>query len=74
MDDDTTETLELQEERSHDEKIARDHLLSEECLRLEEDSILWILNHIDCFVSQSGGNKMVREVSLHPFLIVDRIP
>jgi hypothetical protein len=73
MDDHTTETLELQE-RSHDEQLARDHLLSEEYLRLDEGSIPWILNHIDCFVSQSRGNEIVREVSLYPFSIVGQVP
>jgi hypothetical protein len=75
MDDHTTETLDSQNLiLSHDENIARYGLLSEEYLRLDEDAILWILNHIDCFVGQSLGNKIIREVSLHPFSIVGRLP
>jgi hypothetical protein len=27
----------------------------------------WILNHIDCFVSQSQGNKSVKSVSISPY-------
>jgi hypothetical protein len=29
-------------------------------------SISWILNHIDCFVSQSRGNRIVESVELRP--------
>jgi hypothetical protein len=35
-------------------------------LALDDDSIPWILNHIDCFVSQSRGNKHVVVVLLNP--------
>jgi hypothetical protein len=34
---------------------------------LNEYSISWILNHIDCFVSQSRGNKSVTRVRLFPY-------
>jgi hypothetical protein len=35
-------------------------------LNLDEESIPWIMNHIDCFVSQSRGNDFVENVVLHP--------
>jgi hypothetical protein len=35
-------------------------------LVLDEDSISWILNQIDCFVSQSQGNIIVKVVHLRP--------
>jgi hypothetical protein len=38
---------------------------------MDENSIPWILNHIDCFVSQSRGNESVTEVSLYPYYSID---
>jgi hypothetical protein len=35
-------------------------------LSLYEDSIPWILNHIDCFVSMSRGNESVNDLYLWP--------
>jgi hypothetical protein len=32
----------------------------------------WILNHIDCFVSQSRGNARVEEVIFYPFLVYNQ--
>jgi hypothetical protein len=66
MTDHVSEMLELQNRRD-DEKYARDNLLRGTFLHLDDDIISWILNHIDCFVSQSRGNKMVMHVSLYAF-------
>jgi hypothetical protein len=35
-------------------------------LGFKEDSVPWILNHIDYFVSQSRGNERVQALSLRP--------
>jgi hypothetical protein len=35
-----------------------------------EDSIPWILNHIDYFVNESRSNERVKEVYLSPYLLV----
>jgi hypothetical protein len=48
------------------EACARDHFLVGPNLRLYEDSIPWILNHIDCFVSQRRGNESVKDVYSWP--------
>jgi hypothetical protein len=50
-----SKTLNLQKRRD-DEKYAREELLGGEGLQLDYYSLRWILNHIDCFVSQSRGN------------------
>jgi hypothetical protein len=49
-----------------DERYARDGLLGGRYLDLDENSIHWISNHIDCFVSQSRGNKIVEVLVLYP--------
>jgi hypothetical protein len=72
MGDHSTETMELQSRRNN-EAFARDRLLSVTFLHLDNidrTSIPWILNHIDCFVSQSLGNKKVKHVhfNLHASL------
>jgi hypothetical protein len=72
MGDYTTETLELQKCKD-DEQFARDDLLGEETLKLDEDSIIWILNYIDCFVGQSRGNESVEEVCLYPYSLTGRL-
>jgi hypothetical protein len=64
--------LELQRRRD-DEKYARDVLLDGEYLILNEDSISWIVNHIDCFVCQSRGNVSVQQVNLRPHAFNDDI-
>jgi hypothetical protein len=63
----SNETLQLQNRRNN-EKHARD-LLSGDILSLDEDSIPWILNHIDCFISQTRGNKSVEHVLLYPYSV-----
>jgi hypothetical protein len=47
-------------------------LLRGESLRLndEDDSIPWILNHIDYFVSQSRGNETIQRVCLPPDVLL----
>jgi hypothetical protein len=52
------------ESRRFDKADSLDVLLVEEELHLDEDSINWISNHIDCFVSQCQGNESVEEVHL----------
>jgi hypothetical protein len=55
-----------------DEQSARE-LLEEEYLHLDEEAMHWILNHIDCFVSLSRGNKVVKFVyfQLHSLKSLD---
>jgi hypothetical protein len=66
MGDHTTETLlALQKRQNWNERYA-DHFFRENSLNLDEDLTSWILNHIDCFVSQSRGNKRVQRVRLWP--------
>jgi hypothetical protein len=67
MGDHSTETLEHLLERQ-DEQHARE-LLERTYLYWDEDSMKWILNHIDCFVSQSRGNESVEEMVLHPYAL-----
>jgi hypothetical protein len=59
----SNETLQLQKPLD-DEEHARNYFLSESYLDLDEDTISWILNDIDCFVDQSRGNENVRRVTL----------
>jgi hypothetical protein len=54
--------------RSDDEECAR--YLSGAHLDLVETSIPWILNHIDCFVSQCRGNESVENVILFPYPVI----
>jgi hypothetical protein len=58
-----SKTVDLQSRRD-DKKYARDHRLERKSLYLNGDSLPWIANHIDCFVSQSRGNRSVEHVSL----------
>jgi hypothetical protein len=64
----TTETLQQLQSRNRqiDERIARSTILGGQYLNLDEDSMHWIVNHIDCFVIQSRGNESVEEVYLYP--------
>jgi hypothetical protein len=61
----SSETLKLRKRRN-DEKFFRDHIFGGQDLNLDENSIPWILNHIDCFISQSRGNRSVEDVYLSP--------
>jgi hypothetical protein len=45
-----------------DEEYAREQLLGGKYLELNYYNIPWVLNHIDCFVSQSRGNESVQQV------------
>jgi hypothetical protein len=64
MDDHNTEASELRNRRIA-EAIAIDRLLSGHDLYLDDNSISWILNHIDCFVSQCQGNESIEHVFLN---------
>jgi hypothetical protein len=61
------DSLETLVEQNHiDGTYARDTLLGRGHLHLNSDSIPWILNHIDCFVSESQGNESVEVMFLNP--------
>lgn len=66
----SAETWELQRQRQRqkDEEYARFRLLGDEYQRLslDEDSMDWILNHIDCFGREARLNESVEEVYLWP--------
>jgi hypothetical protein len=62
--DSDTSGSETSQNDFNDEKFAREQLLGESYLSLDEGTISWIANNIDCFVSQSRGNVSVREVIL----------
>jgi hypothetical protein len=66
MGDSRQTSLELQNQT--DEEVHCDQLLNVHHLHLgeHEDSIPWILNHIDYFVSQCRGNDIVTEMHLVP--------
>lgn len=49
------------------DSYVRDRLLGGRNLDLDEDSIPQILNHIDCFASQSRVNKSIKEVKMFPY-------
>jgi hypothetical protein len=66
MGDHTSETLRQLQIRQDDEAYARDRFFVGHHFGLYDDSIPWILNHIDCFVSQSRGNESVKVVYLWP--------
>jgi hypothetical protein len=68
MGDNSPETKQQSESRQKDEEYARDRYFRTYMnnLYLNEDSIHWISNHIDCFVSQSRGNQSVTEMTLRP--------
>jgi hypothetical protein len=48
------------------EKYARERFLDKQSLKLNKNSMHWILNNIDCFISQSQDNTSVYEVYLYP--------
>jgi hypothetical protein len=58
--DHSNETLNL-ENRLEDEEYARDHFFSGRNLRLDKDSLPWILNHTDCFDRQARLDESVKE-------------
>jgi hypothetical protein len=64
---DSSETLLDLQNRRDAEEHARNRLLGKHNLNLAEDSMHWILSHIDCFVGQSRGNVSIKEVFLHPY-------
>jgi hypothetical protein len=68
MGDHTTQMLELQSRRD-DEKYAREQLLGGLYLNLHDDTISWIMNHTDCFISQCRVNKRVKNVYIYPYSV-----
>jgi hypothetical protein len=69
MGDHTTETLEQLQRRDDERSSDADRFLGVRSLYLHEGSIFQILNHIDCFVSQSRGNESVKKVVLDPYAL-----
>jgi hypothetical protein len=65
--EDSNETLLELQNRQKNEVYARNRLLGGESLKLDENSIHWILNHVVIFVSQSKGNESVKQVYLRPY-------
>jgi hypothetical protein len=68
---DSSATWHQLQQRWKDEEYARERLLDKQDLYLDEDSMIWISNHIDCFVSQSRGNVSIAEVFLSPYTLND---
>jgi hypothetical protein len=69
--DDTSEALELLEREQILGDRACDRLLGVEVqqLRLNEDSLSWIWNNVDCFVRKCRSNKSLDELSLNPYAL-----
>jgi hypothetical protein len=65
MEDHSTEALELQE-IGDPEEYSFDQLLGDQELYLDEDIIPLLVNHVDCFVSQSRGNDSIQDLFMHP--------
>jgi hypothetical protein len=59
-------TTETSQQLLDDEKYARDYFLDSDLLDLDEEAMVWIWTHIDCFVSQSRDNTRVKQVFLYP--------
>jgi hypothetical protein len=56
--------------KREDERFARKLLVMQEYLELNGgDTFHWILNHIDCFVSQSRGNNGVETVTFDVYAL-----
>jgi hypothetical protein len=69
--EDSSETLLKLQKRRH-EKIVRDRFLGRKNLILDEDTIPFILEHIDFFVSQSRFNRSIHDVILYPYSVDDQ--
>jgi hypothetical protein len=63
----SSETLQQFLDRQSREKFARQFIFGGQRVTLDGISIAWILNNIDCFVSQSRDNESVEEVYLYPY-------
>jgi hypothetical protein len=50
-------------------EVTLDGLLEGEYLFLNEEAMALILDHIDCFVSQSRGNRSVERMFLYPYAL-----
>jgi hypothetical protein len=62
----STETLQEFQKRVSEEEYACSDLFTGLSLNLDEESIPLILNHIDCFVSHSRGNRSIKYLVLDP--------
>jgi hypothetical protein len=67
MGDSIGETLEQLEGRLYAERSIRDRLLRGRTLYLDEGSISSILDNVDYFLSQSRGNKSIKQMHLYPY-------
>jgi hypothetical protein len=67
MRDSGGETLQQKRRRRKNDKYAREQFLDGQYLMLDEESIPWILNHIDCFVRQCRKNSNIESVYLFPY-------
>jgi hypothetical protein len=63
----SSEILQRMQKRGNADIHVCGRLLNGEELLLDEESIPWILNHIDCFVSRSRGNKSIRNLYFLPY-------
>jgi hypothetical protein len=60
---------EYEEENGSNERDDRTRLLIGQDLHLDDETVPWILDNIDFFVSQSQGNESVEHVRLYPYLV-----
>jgi hypothetical protein len=67
---DSNELLQRMMKRGNEDRHVCHRLLSGPSLILDEESIPWILNHIDCFVSLSRGNESIEQVNLLPYAFI----
>jgi hypothetical protein len=69
--EDSRETLQQYQKRQHEEAYNQSLFLGKD-LPLNKDSIPWIYNHIDRFVSLSRGNKSVKVAYLSPYSVCNQ--
>jgi hypothetical protein len=69
MGDSTRETSEILQQLWSPTNYTRADIFGSKILYLDEHSIPWILNHIDCFVGYSEGNQSIQEVRFYPYSV-----
>ena len=69
MGDSTRETSEILQQLWSPTNYTRAEIFGSKILYLDEHSIPWILNHIDCFVGYSEGNQSIQEVRFYPYSV-----
>jgi hypothetical protein len=69
MGDSTGETSEMLQQLRSSTNYIFAAMFGSEILYLDEESIPWILNNIDCFVGYSEGNQSVSEVRFYPYSV-----